>query len=120
MEESGMPGRSMTKSPMALAQAALQAASAAMPAYSCPKSRHDYTQHQLFACLVLKDFFRTDFRGIVQMLAEWSDLRQAIGLEKVPHPSTLCYARDRFLKGGLPSVAGGRPRAGPCAGGHRG
>jgi hypothetical protein len=117
MEESGMPGRSMTKSPMALAQAALQAASAAMPAYSCPKSRHDYTQHQLFACLVLKDFFRTDFRGIVQMLAEWSDLRQAIGLEKVPHPSTLCYARDRFLKRGASFSCWGPSSGWPVRGG---
>ena len=99
-----MPERSMTKSPLALARSALQAARKALPAYSCPKSRHDFTQHQLFACLVLKDFLRTDYRGLVQMLSEWSELRQTMGLEKVPHYSTLCYARRRLLKkGALPS-----------------
>jgi len=96
--------RSMTKSPLALAQTALAAASEILPDYSCPKSRHDFTQHQLFACLALKEFLRTDFRGLTQMLAEWSDLRNALGLKKVPHYSTLCYARRRLLKkGALPS-----------------
>ena len=45
-------------------------------------------------------FFKTDFRGICQMLAEWSDLRDALGLKKIPHYSTLCYARRRLLKKG--------------------
>lgn len=92
--------RSMSKSPLALAKTALSAAQKALPPYSCPKSRHDFTQHQLFACLALKEFLKTDYRGLVQMLTEWSDLREALGLKKVPHYSTLCYAQQRLLKKG--------------------
>ena len=95
-----MMTRSLTKSPLALAKAALTAAHQALPAYSCPKSRHDFTQHQLFTCLALKEFLKTDYRGLVQMLEEWSELRGALGLKKVPHYSTLCYAQQRLLKKG--------------------
>ena len=93
--------RSMTKSPLAFARTALTAAQESLPPYSNLKSPHKFTQHQLFACLALKEFLCTDYRGIVQMLTEWSDLRQALGLEHVPHYSTLCYAHRRLLKKGL-------------------
>lgn len=73
----------------------------ALPAYSSPYSRHDFTQHQLFAILVLRHFFRTDYRGIVALLDEWSDVRRILKLKKVPHYSTLKYAHDRLLKKGL-------------------
>lgn len=93
--------RLMTKSPLQLAQVALSCAQEALEPYSCPKSRHDFTQAQLFALLVLKTFFRTDYRGIVELLGDWSDLRTTLGLRKVPHYSTLCYAERRLLKKGL-------------------
>jgi len=96
-----MSHRSMTKSPLALARAAMQAARKVLPDYSHPKSPHKFTQHQLFACLVLKQFLCTDYRGFVQLLAEWSDLRQALSLERLPHYSTLCRAHGRLLKKGL-------------------
>lgn len=32
--------------------------------------------------------------------SEWSDLREVLGLLRVPHYSTLCYAERRLLKGG--------------------
>jgi hypothetical protein len=85
---------------LALAREALTAAERALPRYSSRFSRHEYTQHQHFAVLVLRQFFRTDYRGICQMLLEWSDLREALRLERVPHYSTLCYAEQRLLKGG--------------------
>ncbi len=59
---------------------------------------HDYTQHQLFAILVLRQFLKTDYRGIIQMLKDFSDLREVLGIKKVPHYSTLCYAEKRLLK----------------------
>ena len=93
--------RTISKSPLSVAQEALQAAKAALPAYSCDVSRRDFTQHQLFAMLLLREFFHLDYRGIVAMLSEWSDLRQALGLKKVPHYSTLCYAEQRLLKKGV-------------------
>jgi len=35
------------------------------------------------------------------MLQDFSDLRSARGLKKVPHYSTLCYAEARLLKKGF-------------------
>ena len=91
----------MTKSPVALAKQALHTAKAGMPTYSSHYSRHDFTQHQLFAILVLRQFLKTDYRGIIQMLKDFSDLRKTLGLKKIPHYSTLCYAEKRLLKKGL-------------------
>ena len=93
--------RSMTKSPLALAKTALKTAQTSFPLYSCPKSPHRFNQHQLFACLVLKEFLKTDFRGLAQLLAEWSDLRSALKLKQVPNYSTFCYAEKRLLKKGV-------------------
>jgi hypothetical protein len=101
----------MTKSPRAVAQTALRLARGSLPAYSCRTSRKDFTQHQLFAILALKTFFETDYRGVVQYLRDFADLRDDLGLTKVPHYSTLCYAAGRLLKGGPSSAfSSGPPR----------
>lgn len=91
----------MTKSPVALAREALRVAGKALPMYSSHYSRKDFTQHQLFAVLALRQFFRTDYRGIIQMLEDFPDLRKVLKLKKTPHYSTLCYAEERLLKKGL-------------------
>jgi hypothetical protein len=93
----------MTKSPRAVSQEALRLAQDALPSYSSVKSRKDFTQHQLFAVLALKTFFKTDYRGIAQLLTDLADLRKDLGLTKVPHYSTLCYAASRLLKKGRSS-----------------
>jgi hypothetical protein len=93
--------RTMTKSPVALARQTMQIAKGALSKYSCVYSRHDFTQRQLFAILVLRQFHKTDYRGIVQMLRDFTELRKALDLKKVPHYSTLCYAEKRLLKKGL-------------------
>jgi hypothetical protein len=93
----------MTKSPRTVAREALPLAEEALPAYSSKFSRRDYTQHQLFALLALKAFFKTDSRGLVQLLHDFTELRQELGLEEVPHNPTLCYAAKRLLKKGRPS-----------------
>ena len=90
----------MTKSPRAVARAALRLAQESLPSYSAVRSRNDYTQHQLFAILALKTFFKTDYRGVAQLLADFTELRGELGLAKVPHYSTLCYAAGRLLKKG--------------------
>jgi Transposase domain (DUF772) len=97
--------RSTSKSALTLAREALAVAEAALPRFSSRFSRKEYTQHQLFAILVLRQFLRTDYRGMAQMLREWSDLREALGLELTPHYSTLCYAEQRLLKGGPSSAS---------------
>jgi hypothetical protein len=77
----------MTRSPVALGRTALSVAANALPAYASKCSKHDFTQHQLFAMLVLKQFFKTDDRGIAALLADLPDLRKALGLtNKVPAP----------------------------------
>lgn len=101
----------MTKSPRAVVREALRLARGALPAYSSKYSRKDFTQHQLFAVLALKTFLKTDYRGVVQMLADFAELREELGLSEVPHYSTLCYAARR-LKRGSPSCSSTVP---PCA-----
>jgi len=91
-----------TKSAIALAREALAAGKEALAPYSHPCSPKKFTQPQLFALLVLRQFFRTDYRGTVQRLGEWQELRQALELTEVPHYSTLCYAERRILKKGAP------------------
>ena len=87
----------MTKSPRAVAQEALRLAQGALPAYSAVRSRKDFTQHQLFAVLALKTFLKTDYRGVVAFLADFAELRDDLGLKKVPHYSTVRYAEARLL-----------------------
>src|SRR3954465_15787396 len=106
----------MTKSPRAVAEEALRLAKDALPGYTPARSRKDFTQHQLFAVLALKTFFRTDYRGVAQLLTDLSDLREDLGLTRVPHYSTLCYAAARLLKKGRPSSSSpGPPRPQPTA-----
>ena len=45
-----------TKSTLAVARTALEAAKRALPDYACPKSPKKFTQPQLLACLVVKEF----------------------------------------------------------------
>lgn len=68
-----------------------------MPEFSSRTSRKDHTQPQLFALLVLRQFLRTDYRGVAITVAEWGELRRALGLAKVAHHSTLAYASRRIL-----------------------
>lgn len=86
-----------SKSPRKVALAALKAAQRALPAYAHRFSPRKFTQHQLFACLVLKVFFKTDYRGVVAMLDDLPGLRRAIGLRHVPHFTTLQKVARRLL-----------------------
>ena len=79
---------------------ALATARQALPTYSSRFSRRDFTLAQHFACLVLKSFFRTDYRGISAILTDLPDLCATLGLEKVPHFTTLHKAHARILSFG--------------------
>ena len=87
----------MSKSAVRVAREALEAGRAALPEYGSRYSRRDCTQPQLFALLALRQFLRTDYRGVVTLVAEWSELRRALGLAKAPHHSTLAHASRRTL-----------------------
>ena len=58
--------------------------------YGAAKSRHDFTQRQLMACLILKTYLKTTYRGVLEVLATSEVLRQRLGLgDKLPHYTTL-------------------------------
>jgi hypothetical protein len=88
----------LTKSPLRVAREALATGSEALTPYAHKYSPKKYTQPQLFACLVLKTFFKTDYRGLATHLSEHSDLRAALGLKAVPHFTTLQKASRRLLR----------------------
>ena len=80
-----------------MALAALATARRALPLYSHACSPKKFTQHQLFACLALKNFLRTDYRGVTAQLADSPSLVEALELAKVPHYTTLQKAAQRLL-----------------------
>jgi len=86
-----------SKSPKRVLVEALAVAEASLARYSHRCSPRVFTQHQLFACLVLKDFYNLTYRGVVGLLADGDSLREAIGLKSVPHFTTLQKAADRLL-----------------------
>ena len=51
----------------------------------------------MYACLVLKTFHKTDYRGIVAILADAPQLCGAIDVRRVPHFTTLRKAEKRLL-----------------------
>lgn len=65
--------------------------------YSCPKSKHTYTQPQLLACMVLRAYLKQTYRGIVEVLESSDALRAALGLNQVPAHTTLKEFADRVL-----------------------
>ncbi len=99
----------MTKSPRAVAREALSLAQEALPPYPSKFARRDYTQHLLFSLRTRKTFFKTDYRGLTQMLADFAELRQDLGLAATPHYSTRCYAAKRLLKKGSSSCSSTAP-----------
>lgn len=88
----------LTKSPVEVARSALAIGAQSLRPYSHRYSPKKFCQPQLFACLVLKTFFKTDYRGIAQMLVDLPDLVRILGLRTVPHFTTFHKALGRLLK----------------------
>jgi len=58
--------------------------------YGATRSRHDFTQRQLMACLILRAYLKTTYRGVLELLAVSPNLREALGMQgKLPHYTTL-------------------------------
>jgi hypothetical protein len=74
---------------LAVASMALRCARPCLASYACPKSRQDFTQPQLLACLVLKAYLRQTYRGLCEVLELSPPLCEALGMDKVPHWTTL-------------------------------
>ena len=65
--------------------------------YSCPKSRHTFTQPQLLACLVLRAYRKLTYRGTSELLDASDALREALGLSHAPAHTTLKAFCDRAV-----------------------
>ena len=87
-----------SKSPKTVALVAYVTAKQSLPLYSRLKSPKKFTQPQLVACLVLKEFFKTDYRGIMEILADSSDLQGVLELKSIPHYTTLQKAAHRLTQ----------------------
>jgi hypothetical protein len=88
----------LTKSPLRVARQVLAVAGESLRAYAHKYSPKKFTQPQLFACLVLKTFLKTDYRGVAAHLTDHSDLRAVLGLSCVPHFTTFQKASRRLLR----------------------
>jgi hypothetical protein len=88
----------MSKSPRRVLQVAYDAACHAVPAHRHRFSPKKFTQPQLLACLVLKEFLRLDYRGLVEHLADHGELTRLLALKVIPHYTTLQKAAARLLK----------------------
>lgn len=68
--------------------------------YGSARSRHDFTQRQLMAGLILRAYLKTTYRGVLELLSVSLNLRTALGMpDKLPHYTTLqkFSARSRVL-----------------------
>jgi hypothetical protein len=90
-----------SKSPRKVLKLAHQLGQEILPAYGSHFSRKDFTNAQLFACLVLREHQRKSFRGVEALLVDSPPWLADIGLSKVPDHNTLCRAFDRFMKPAL-------------------
>jgi hypothetical protein len=77
---------------------AFNSAQVAMQPYFSHFSRKDFTAPQLFALLALRLMLKTDFRGLVQFVEDFPDVKTWLNLKRVPHYSTLCRAAQRMTK----------------------
>jgi len=84
-----------------VAELAMQLGGRHLADYGATRSRHDFTQRQLMACLILRAYLKTTYRGVLELLAVSPPLRQRLGLGgKLPHFTTLqkFSARSKVLE----------------------
>src|SRR3954468_10085268 len=86
-----------TKSPGQVLTEAYKVGQQTLRTYAHRFSPKTFTQPQLFACLVLKEFLRLDYRKLEALLIDMPELCEMIELTKVPHFTTFQKAAQRFL-----------------------
>ena len=87
-----------SKSPRMVLAAAFKIAKQSLPAYAHRCSPRKFTQHQLFACLVLQQFLKLDYRKLQAFLLDTPCLTAVIELNTIPHFTTFQKAASRLLK----------------------
>ncbi|MGH7177087.1 MAG: transposase, partial [Tepidisphaeraceae bacterium] len=65
-----------------------------LPTHCCRRSRQDFTLPQLFACLVLREFFGLSYRRMEQLLRDSPQWLSDINLRLAPDHNTLWRALD--------------------------
>jgi Transposase DDE domain len=86
-----------TKSPRLVLLYAFLVGRLALRDYSHKYSRKTFTQPQLFACLVFKEFLQLDYRKLSALLHDTPELAATIGLTHTPHYTTFQKAAARLL-----------------------
>jgi transposase len=86
-----------SKSPKRILQVAHALGKQRLRTYSHRFSPKKFTLPQLFACLVLKEFMRLDYRKLSALLEDAPSLAAVIDLKQVPHFSTFQKAAARLL-----------------------
>jgi hypothetical protein len=86
-----------SKSPKRILQVAHALGKQRLRTYWHRFSPKKFTLPQLFACLVLKEFLRLDYRKLSALLEDAPSLAAAIELKQVPHFSTFQKAAARLL-----------------------
>lgn len=71
---------------------------ACLPSYASKFSRRDFTLPQLFACLVLRQFYNLSYRKTQALLEDSPSWRRAVGLRRTPDHNTLCDAFDVIVR----------------------
>ena len=78
-----------SKSPRKIFTLAREMAEKKLPRYSSRFSRKDFTLPQLYACLVLKSFLDTSYRGLEAFLRDVPEWLAEIGMRRAPDHNTL-------------------------------
>src|SRR5215217_2176038 len=86
-----------SQSPRTVMRVAHHLARRLLPEYSCKSSRHDFKLGQLFACLVVREFFGLSYRRTEALLADSPAWLADIGLSRAPDHNTLWRAFDALL-----------------------
>ena len=82
----------LTKKPTVerVAELAMKLGGRHLADYGSARSRDDFTQRQLMACLILRAYLKTTYRGVLELLSVSPHLRGALGMpDKRPHYTTL-------------------------------
>jgi hypothetical protein len=87
-----------SQSPRKVLNAAYRLAQRLFAQYACEFSRHDFTLPQLFACLVLREFYGLSYRRAERLLRDSPQWLADLGLSAAPDHNTLWRAFGSILK----------------------
>ncbi len=90
-----------SRSPRTVLRGAYRLGRKVLPEHSSECSRHDFSLAQLFACLVLREFYGLSYRRAECPLRDSPQWLADIGLAKAPDHNTLDRAFGRFVRPAL-------------------